>query len=97
VPPRRARGALRHPGFALTHHGTATPIQTEFYELWDLLGILNAGADAVLGRELFGRWSDWRRAVPLVKGDETPADERDAWEWLRHPPPSRVNCRLSVR
>ncbi len=31
--------------------GTATPIQTEAAELWDLMRILNAGADFVLGRE----------------------------------------------
>jgi superfamily II DNA or RNA helicase len=67
--------------------GTATPIQTEVHELWDLLRILNAGADHVLGRELFGRWPDWRRSLPVVKGEETPADERDAWEWLRNPLP----------
>ena len=67
--------------------GTATPIQTEVYELWDLMRILNAGADYVLGRELFGRWADWERALPLVKGEESPADERDAWEWLRNPLP----------
>ncbi|MBC8874508.1 MAG: DEAD/DEAH box helicase family protein [Planctomycetes bacterium] len=65
--------------------GTATPIQTEIYELWDLMRILNSGADFVLGRELFGRWSDWEMALPLVKGDQTPADDRDAWEWLRNP------------
>ena len=52
--------------------GTATPIQTEVYELWDLLRILNAGADFVLGRELFGRWPDWEKALPMVKGDEAP-------------------------
>jgi SNF2 family DNA or RNA helicase len=67
--------------------GTATPIQTEVYELWDLLRILNVGADHVLGRELFGRWADWQRALPLVKGEEGPVDERDAWEWLRNPLP----------
>ena len=67
--------------------GTATPIQTEIYELWDLLRILNAGADFVLGREMFGRWPDWEKALPVVKGDETPADERDAWDWLRNPLP----------
>lgn len=67
--------------------GTATPIQTEVHELWDLLCVLNAGADHVLGRELFGRWPDWRRSLPVVKGEETPADERDAWEWLRNPLP----------
>jgi len=67
--------------------GTATPIQTEVHELWDLMRILNAGADFVLGREFFGRWADWEKALPLVKGEETPADDRDAWEWLRNPLP----------
>ena len=67
--------------------GTATPIQTEVYELWDLLRILNAGAEFVLGKELFGRWTDWQKSLPLVKGDELPANERDAWEWLRNPLP----------
>lgn len=70
--------------------GTATPIQTEVGELWDLLRILNAGADFVLGREAVSLWSDLSRALPMVKGDETPLDERDAWEWLRNPlPPAR--------
>jgi len=67
--------------------GTATPIQTEVFELWNLMRILNAGADFVLGRELFCRWVDWERALPVVKGAETPADERDAWEWLKNPLP----------
>ncbi|HUZ94749.1 MAG TPA: phospholipase D-like domain-containing anti-phage protein [Edaphobacter sp.] len=73
--------------------GTATPIQTEVRELWDLLRILNAGADFVLGRELFGRWPEWERALPVVKGEETPADEKDVWEWLRNPlPPAREDA-----
>jgi len=67
--------------------GTATPIQTEVRELWDLLHILNAGADFVLGRKHTGRWQDWQKALPVVKGEEVPADERDAWEWLRDPIP----------
>lgn len=67
--------------------GTATPIQTEVHELWDLLSILNAGTDFVLGRELFARWPEYERALPVVKGDEVPADERDAWEWIRNPLP----------
>lgn len=67
--------------------GTATPIQTEVHELWDLLSILNAGVDHVLGRDYFARWTDWQRSLPLVKGEELPADERDAWEWLRNPLP----------
>ena len=67
--------------------GTATPIQTEVYELWDLLRILNEGADFVVGREPHARWPDWEKALPVVKGDEMPPDERDAWEWLRNPLP----------
>ena len=67
--------------------GTATPIQTEVCELWDLLLILNSGAEFVLGREPFARWAAWEKALPVVKGDETPAEEREAWEWLRNPLP----------
>ena len=67
--------------------GTATPIQTEVHELWDLLRVLNAGVDFVLGREDVARWAEWRRAIGVVKGDETPFDEKDAWEWLRNPMP----------
>ncbi len=67
--------------------GTATPIQTEVHELWDLLRILAAGADFVLGREPFARWVDWQRSLPIVKGTEVPVEDRDAWEWLRNPLP----------
>ena len=67
--------------------GTATPIQTEVHEVWDLLRILNSGVDFVLGREFFGRWVDWEMSLPIVKGDQVPNDERDAWEWLRNPLP----------
>lgn len=67
--------------------GTATPIQTEVYELWDLLRILNSGAEHVLGREVAKLWSDWEKALPKVKGAESPIDERDSWEWLRNPLP----------
>ena len=66
---------------------TATPIQTEVRELWNLLRILNTDADFVLGREFFGRWPDWGKALPVVKGEETPLDEKDAWEWIRNPLP----------
>lgn len=68
--------------------GTATPIQTEVYELWDLLRILNTGREFVLGRETFApHWLNWKQALPIVKGDEYPAEERDAWELLRNPLP----------
>ena len=53
--------------------GTATPIQTEVYELWDLMRILNSGADFVLGREPFSNWVTGEKSLPVVKGD---ADSR---------------------
>ena len=68
--------------------GTATPIQTQVSEVWDLMSILNSGADFVLGRP-FSNWGDWRRALPFVRGDENPEDERASWEWLRNPFPPR--------
>lgn len=74
--------------------GTATPIQTEVHELWDLLRIINAGADFVLGREYYSRWADYEKALPIVKGDETLLDEKDAWEWLRNPLPPAVENAL---
>lgn len=67
--------------------GTATPIQTEVYELWDLLAVLGVNAEFVLGRTPFSRWFDWRRALPVVKGDEVPTEDKEAWEWLRNPLP----------
>jgi hypothetical protein len=75
--------------------GTATPIQTEMRELWDLLRILNSGSGFVLGREMVGPWSDWERALPIVTG-EAPADERDAWEWLRNPLPPASEASLAA-
>ncbi len=73
--------------------GTATPIQTEVHELWDLLRILNAGADFVLGRELCSQWVDDEKALPVIKGNTTPLEEKEAWEWLRNPlPPSSENA-----
>lgn len=67
--------------------GTATPIQTEVRELWDLLEVLDSGADFVLGGRRFSLWADWERSLPVIKGEEIPADEREAWEWLRNPLP----------
>ncbi len=74
--------------------GTATPIQTEVRELWDHLRILSVGADFVLGREPIRRWADWKKALPVVKGDELPLDENDAWEWMRNPLPPGVENAL---
>lgn len=65
--------------------GTATPIQTNVAELWDLMSILNSGAEFVTGRGVLSAWSDYERALPLVKGTRSPLDEEEAWELLRNP------------
>lgn len=68
--------------------GTATPIQTEPDELWDLLEILNRGATHVLGRQL----SQWRvpsLVKPLLIGEEEILDEDRAWNLLRNPLPPK--------
>ncbi len=74
--------------------GTATPIQTEVRELWDLLRVLNGGVDFVLGREYFGQWVNWEVALPVVKGEHVPTEDREAWEWLRNPLPPGVEHAL---
>ncbi len=67
--------------------GTATPIQTNPMDLWDLMTILGSGADHVIGNDM----SRWRNqpdnALRLVKGEIRPRTEADAWEWLRNPLP----------
>ena len=73
--------------------GTATPVQTDVEELWDLLEILNNGADHVLGRQ----GSYWRRpkdAVPVLTGAKQIQDELESWNWLRNPLPAKSQDRL---
>ena len=67
--------------------GTATPIQTDVRELWDLMSILQSGADFVLGRGHFAVWPNIDKALPYVKGATNPADEKDVWELIRNPLP----------
>lgn len=66
--------------------GTGTPIQTAVRELWDLLGILNSGAEFVLGDSL-SPWRDHERAIPMVTGNARPSSEAEVWEWLNNPLP----------
>ncbi|MBV8607819.1 MAG: hypothetical protein JO034_10205 [Singulisphaera sp.] len=68
--------------------GTATPIQTNVEELWDLLEILNQGVDHVLGRFL-GPWRQCRLTLPIVTGAKVPQDEQEGWSLLRNPLPPR--------
>lgn len=66
--------------------GTATPIQTDVSELWELLKILNSGSDFVLGDPL-SPWNDMPRAIPLITGQANPQTTEEAWNWLRNPLP----------
>jgi len=68
--------------------GTATPIQTKVNELWELLGILNSGAEFVLGDAL-SLWRNYETATEMVTGRSKPKNESEVWDWLRNPlPPS---------
>jgi len=66
--------------------GTATPIQTDARDLWDLLGILNSDAEFVLGDSL-SPWRDHEQAIPLVTGKNQIASEQEVWRWLSNPLP----------
>jgi len=66
--------------------GTATPIQTDVRELWDLLGILNSGAEFVLGDSL-SPWRDHEQAIPLLTGKGRVTSEKEVWKWLSNPLP----------
>jgi superfamily II DNA or RNA helicase len=69
--------------------GTATPIQTDVGELWDLLEVLNTDAEFVLGDKL-SPWRDCEVSVPVVTGKASPKTPEAAWEWLRNPlPPAK--------
>jgi hypothetical protein len=66
--------------------GTATPIQVDSMELYDLMRILHSGCERVLG----GIGSQWvhdpSRAMDLVAGQvEPPSSVSSLWSWLRDP------------
>ena len=68
---------------------TATPVQLHPIEAWDLLAILAAGNEAVLGND----WSEWRKpenCLPVVMAEESlSGDVFEAWSWVRNPLPPR--------
>lgn len=66
--------------------GTATPIQTNVRELWDLLGILNSNAEFVLG-DVLSPWRSHEQAIPIVTGKSKVTSEAEAWQWLSNPLP----------
>lgn len=76
--------------------GTATPIQTNVNELWDLLGILNQGAEHVMGRDAASRWRFCDETHPYITGESSPPDEAAAWDLLRAPLPAKETPMLDA-
>jgi superfamily II DNA or RNA helicase len=70
--------------------GTATPIQTDVAELWDLLNLLNVDAGFVMGREYTSRWRNCDDALPVIKGEVTFDDPALVWEYLKTPLPPKT-------
>jgi SNF2 family DNA or RNA helicase len=68
--------------------GTATPIQTDPTELWDLMEILNRGSQVVLG-DMTSRWRRPEESIPIITGEDIVLNESDAWSLVRNPLPSR--------
>ena len=68
---------------------TATPVQLQPIEAWDLLDILSRGDESVFGNQ-HSLWRHGFDALDLVMGlHPLPKDEITRWEWLRNPfPPS---------
>jgi len=66
---------------------TATPVQINPVEAWDLLDVLSRENDYVLGNI----WSNWRnatKALSLVMGQsDLPEDDVELWSWIRNPLP----------
>lgn len=73
--------------------GTATPIQTDPTELWDLLEILNRGSQVVLG-DITSKWRQPESSIPLITGTELISDESDSWALIRNPLPSRQEAQI---
>lgn len=66
---------------------TATPVQMNPVEAWDLLYILSKGADFVLGDYLSNWQREPLRGINIVTGREEIIEDNEKWEWLRNPFP----------
>ena len=66
---------------------TATPVQINPIEAWDLLYILSQGNDFVLGDDLSQWQREGNRSVNLVTGREELETDNQQWDWLRNPFP----------
>jgi len=68
--------------------GTATPIQTQREDLWDLVGVLHQGkGNFVLGSD-FSEWHKPKDIIPILSGEKDVSDPGYAWRLLRSPLPT---------
>lgn len=68
--------------------GTATPVQINPIEAWDLLNLLNTNREHVLGNV----WSEWNKpagCLPVISGEISLSEITtiDFWNWFRNPVP----------
>lgn len=73
--------------------GTATPIQLDPVELWDLANLLQQGAPQVLGKGA----TDWRRdnCIDFLTGERPwPRNPEARWALLKEPLPPRAEHRV---
>lgn len=67
--------------------GTATPIQTEPEDLWDLMKILHQGQGRfVLGNNL-AKWHRPKEVLSILSGEQKVKEPSFAWELLKSPLP----------
>lgn len=76
---------------------TATPVQVNPVEAWDLLDVLSRDNEQVLGNI----WSNWRNAtmaLSLIMGQsDLPDDGLELWSWVRNPlPPETENIDFQI-
>ncbi|MDD9997665.1 MAG: phospholipase D-like domain-containing protein [Rhodospirillaceae bacterium] len=76
---------------------TATPVQIDPIEAFDLLDALARGSDAVLGSH-GSRWRKAEHSLNLLLGREPPpTDFHEQWDWLRNPfPPSSEGTDFNI-
>lgn len=68
---------------------TATPVQLDPVEAWDLLDVLARNDESVIGNG-FSHWHDASAALDLVMHRaDFPANEVTRWEWLCNPLPPK--------
>jgi superfamily II DNA or RNA helicase len=73
---------------------TATPVQIDPIEAWDLLNALGQGNLKVLGSS-YSRWTTQPRQglAYVLQQEDPPQEPTTAWEWMRDPLPPREEGR----